>query len=132
TPNGTSSSQITLNIATQTYVPITTHAPPRFPSGRLPPLILGLLCLAGLGSLALGNRRRARHGWLGSGWLAVRLATISLILALNLALVACRSSTLVQSGTTTGGYTITISGTLTSNTVVIRYVTLSLAVTSSN
>jgi hypothetical protein len=38
----------------------------------------------------------------------------------------------VQSGTTTGGYTVTLSGTLTSDTAVIRYVTLALAVTGSN
>ncbi len=48
TPNGTSPSQTTLSIGTVLYVPITTHAPPRFPNGKLPPLIFGLLCLAGL------------------------------------------------------------------------------------
>jgi hypothetical protein len=133
-PNGSSPAEITVTITTQTYVapPTNTHAPPRFPGGKLPPVILGLLCLAGLASLAWGNRRRARQGWLGSGWTAVRLATISLIMVLNLAFVACRSSTLVISGTTTGGYVITLSGTLVSNTAVVRTVVVDLAVTSSN
>ena len=97
TPNGTSPTSVNLSISTVKYI-APTHTPPRFPNGKLPPLIFGLLSLAGLASLALGNRRRARHGWLGSGWLGVRLATLSLILALNLALVACRSSTLVSPG----------------------------------
>jgi hypothetical protein len=64
--------------------------------------------------------------------MAVRLATLSLILTLNLAFVACRASTLVISGTTTGGYVITFSGTLTSNTAVVRTVVVDLAVTASN
>jgi len=129
-PNGTSPASVTLSLSTQKYV-APTHAPPRFPNGKLPPLIFGLLSLAGLASLALGKRRRARHGWLGSGWLGVRLATLNLILALNLALAACRPSTLVISGTTTGNYTITVSGTLASNNSVVRYTTLNLSVTSS-
>ena len=61
-PNGTSPAAIQVQVATQVYVapPTNTHAPPRFPGGKLPPIIFGLLCLAGLGSLAFGNRRRAR------------------------------------------------------------------------
>jgi hypothetical protein len=133
TPNGSTPTSVSLSISTAKYIPpAAAHTPPRFPPGRLPPLIFGLLSLAGLASLALGNRRRARNGWLGSGWMVVRLATLSMILALNLALVACRSDTLVQSGTVTGGYTITISGTLISNTVVVRYTTVALAVTATN
>ena len=48
------------------------------------------LALRGLPPLAMGNQRRARRGWLGSGWLGVRLATLSVILALNMAMAACR------------------------------------------
>ena len=89
TPNG-GPTRVTLSIGTAKYVPTTTHAVPRLPNGKLPPLIFGLLSLAGLISLGLGNRRRSRRGWLGSYLLGVRLATLSLILALNLAMVACR------------------------------------------
>ncbi|MGO8816296.1 MAG: SBBP repeat-containing protein [Terriglobia bacterium] len=134
TPNGGPSS-VTLTVTTQVYVtpPSYTHSPPRFPGGKLPPIIFGLLCLVGLTSLALGNRRRARHGWLGSGLLAARMGALSLIFALNLALAtSCRSGTIVQSGTTTGGYTIELTGELTSNTTVLRYVTIALAVTAAN
>jgi hypothetical protein len=129
-PNGTSPTSVTLTINTVKYV-APSHAPPRFPNGDLPPLLLGLLSLAALASLALGNRRRSRQGWLGSSWQGIRLAAISMILILNLALAACRSSTLTISGTTTGNYTITVSGTLHANTAVIRTTTLNLAVTSS-
>jgi len=132
TPSGTSPTQVALSISTVKYIPITTHVLPRFPGGRLPPLILGLLCLAGLASLAMGNRRRARTGWLGSAWLGVRLATLSLIMALDLALaVACRAPTLAISGTTTGSYTVQLSGTLMSNTNVVRYTTVALGVTQT-
>jgi len=131
TPNGTSPLSVTLTINTVKYVPPTTHAPPRSPPGKLPPVIMGVLSLFALASLALGNRRRAHRGWLASGWLGVRLATLSLILALNLALVACRAPTLAISGTTTGGYTIQVNGTLVSDTAVIRYTTISLEVTAS-
>jgi hypothetical protein len=130
TLNATSPTSVTLTINTVKYV-APTKAPPHFPNGKLPPVILGLLSLAALASLALSARHRTCQGWLGSGWLKVRLATLCLILVLDLALVACRSSTLLQSGTTTGNYTITISGTLHSNTTVVRTTTLNLAVTSS-
>jgi hypothetical protein len=133
TPNGTTPTQVALSISTVKYTPTNTHVPPRFPWGKLPPVLFGLLCLAGLASLAMGNRRRARTGWLGSAWLGVRLATLSVILALDLALaVACRSPTLAISGTTTGSYTVQISGTLVSNTVVVRYCNVALGVTQTN
>ena len=131
-PNGTSPSTVNLSISTVKYIPTNSHGAPRFPGGKLPPILFGLLSLAGLISLAVGNRRRGRHGQFGSVWMGVRLATLSLILALNLAMVACRSSTLVISGTTTGNYTITIQGTLEANTTVVRYTTLNLSVTKSN
>jgi hypothetical protein len=132
TPNGSSPASVALGITTVKYVPTPTHAPPRFPGGRIPPLIFGLLCLAGLASLAFGNRRRGRIGWLGTGWLGVRLATLSMILVLNLALAAsCRPSTLVITGTTTGSYSVVITGTLVSNNAVVRTTTLALAVTAS-
>jgi hypothetical protein len=131
TPNGTSPASVQLSIQTARYVPPTTHVPPRFPNGKLPPLIFGLLSLAALASLAFGNRRRARHGWLGLGWLGVRVAALSLILALDLALVACRASTLDITGTTTGDYVIQIQGELVSNTSVNRYATMDLNVTNA-
>jgi hypothetical protein len=126
-PNGFASS-IQLTIYTAKYVaPTLTY--PRAPTGKLPPLILGLVSLAALASLALGARRRARRGPRAPGWLGVRLATISLILTLNLALGSCRPSTIISSGTTTGDYTITITGTLVSNTAVVRTTVINLAVT---
>jgi hypothetical protein len=131
TTNGTSPTSVQLSISTIKYTPPTTHVPPRFPNGQLPPLIFGLLSLAALASLAFGNRRRARHGGLAGGWLGIRVAALSLILALDLALVACRAPTLTISGTTTGGYVVTIQGELASNTTVNRYATTNLSVTET-
>jgi hypothetical protein len=123
---------VALSIQTVKYIqPVPTHSPPRFPPGKLPPLILGVLSLLALASLALTSRRRARHGSLGSAWLAVRLATLSLILALDLTLGSCRSG-VTSTGTVTGNYTITIYGTLVSNTGVVRSTTINLAVTPSS
>jgi hypothetical protein len=130
TTNGTSPTTVTLSIPTVKYTP-TTHAPPRFPNGNLPPLILGLLSLAALASLAFGNRRRARTGRWGSTWLGVRVAALSLILALDLALAACRAATLTTAGTVTGNYVVTIQGELQSNTSVNRYATTTLSVTQT-
>lgn len=124
-PNGTSPTAITLDVSTQKYVAPTSTLP-RFPGGKLPPLILGLLSLAALASLGLGRKRGRRQRWLG-----VRLALLSVVLALDLALVACRPSTLEITGTTVGNYTITIEGVLNSNTAVIRSTTLNLSVTTS-
>ncbi len=131
TTNGSTPAQVQLSITTAKYTAPTTHAAPRFPNGQLPPLIFGLLSLAALASLAFGNRRRARHGGLAGGWLGIRVAALSLILALDLALVACRAPTLTISGTTTGGYVVTIQGELASNTTVNRYATTNLSVTET-
>ena len=132
TPNISSSgpTTVSLTINTAKYV-TTTNSPPRFPGGPLPPLLLGILTLAGLASLALGSNRRARRGWLGTTWLAVRLATLSAILVCDLALVGCRSSQLNSTGTVPGNYTVTVQGILASNTVVVRNTTLNLSVTAS-
>ena len=126
-PSGSASS-IKLTLYTQKYVS-ETHMPPPLPPGKLPPVILGLLSLVGLASLALSARRRARRGRLGPAWLGVRLAAISLILVLNLALGSCRPSALATSGTTTGFYTVTITGTLVSNEAVVRTTSIILTVT---
>lgn len=132
TPNGFSPASIQLTVPTARYSPTVTWLPPRFFNGKLPPIILGLLSLAALASLAFGSRRRARQGWLGSLWLAVRVSAVSLILALDLALAAsCRANTLATTGTATGNYVITIQGQLVSNDSVNRYATTNLSVTQS-
>jgi hypothetical protein len=105
------------------------HILPRFPGGKLPPFLFGLLCLAALISLALGHRRRFRDGRFATGWMVVRLATLSLILALNLAMAACRPNTLSITGTATGSYVVTVQGSLSTDSSVYRTVVLDLSVT---
>jgi hypothetical protein len=132
TVNSGGATQVQLFINTTLFanptVPTTGHALPRFPGGKLPPLLFGLLGLAALASLAMGHKRRARNGRLGSGWLVVRLATLSLIMVLNLAMAACRPNILATNGTATGGYVVTIQGTLSANTSVYRTVVVDLTV----
>ncbi len=132
TVNSTGPTQVTLQINTTKYlnptVP-TAHILPRFPGGRLRPILFGLLSLVGLASLAIGHKRRARSGRLGYGWMAFRLATLSAILALNMAMAACRPNILATTGTKTGSYVVTVQATLAANTSVFRTVVLDLAVT---
>jgi hypothetical protein len=132
TTNGTTPTQVSLSISTAKYSPPATHTPPRFPNGKLPPIILGLLSLAALASLAFGNRRQGRHGRLGASWFGVRVAALCLILALDLALAACRAATLTTAGTVPGNYVVTIQGQLQSNNTVNRYATTNLSVTQTN
>jgi hypothetical protein len=126
TPNGGPAS-VTLSITTVKYVQ-NTQTPPHYPSGKIPPLIFGVLTLLGLASLALTARRRARHGLLGGAWLGVRLVAICLILTLDLTLGSCRPLA-TAGGTIPGNYIITIDGTMVSNTAVVRKTTINLAVT---
>jgi hypothetical protein len=133
TTNGVNPATSSLTIQTYKYTPTTTETTPRFfPSGKVPPLILGLLSLAALASLAFGNKRRGRQGQWGINWLGVRVVALSVILALDLVLaISCRAPTLVTSGTVPGTYTIEIQGQLQSNTNVNRYAKLLLSVTQT-
>jgi hypothetical protein len=133
TVNSGGATQVQLFIHTTLFanptVPTTGDALPRFPGGKLPPLLFGLLSLAALASLAMGHKRLARNGPLESGWLVVRLATLSLIMVLNLAMAACRPGFIATTGTATGSYVVTVQGTLSANTSVTRTVVMNLSVT---
>ena len=133
TVNSTGPTQVQFSITTAKYIapsaPGLGHLLPRFPGGKLPPYLFGLLSLAGLASLALGHKRRRRNGRIGYGWMVVRLSTLSLILSLNLAMAACRPNTLSITGTATGAYVITLQGSLASNSSVYREVVVDLSVT---
>jgi hypothetical protein len=59
-----------------------------------------------------------------------KLATLSVAMLVLSSLTACRSAnTSSAAPTATGNYTITITGTLTSNTAVARSTTVNLSVT---
>jgi hypothetical protein len=129
-PSGPTQSQ--LQIQTTKFLNPTIpggHAFPRIPRGPISPWLVGIASILALGSIAIGHRRRRLTGRLGRGWLVLRLGALSSILALNLAMAACRPNILAIDGTATGSYVITIQGTLVSNTSVIRTVTVDLSVT---
>jgi hypothetical protein len=97
---------------------------------RGPPalIMLWLVCLAGLGGL-LYARKRGRAGPFAvrpQMPLALRLVALGVMLAVLSWSSACRSITSVG---TTGNFTITVQGILTSNTSVIRTTTFNLAIT---
>jgi len=129
TPSGSPAS-VTLTVRTIKNSSLLYHR--RTPLGGVPPPLA--LMLLSLGSLWLLYRvwRRERTSSatvLRSLLLSWRLAGISLALALLLAFSGCRGGSAGGEGTPTGNYTITIKGTLNSNTDVQRTTTFNLAVT---
>jgi hypothetical protein len=129
TPNGSSVS-VALTINTTKNAALMRRWKP---FGGTPPAgwLLGVACLGALWSLIhLRMRLGVRQGRilaLAAVW--PKLAILSLVLALALLAGSCRGVVGLGGGTPTGNYTISINGTLTSNTTVVRSATVNLAVT---
>jgi hypothetical protein len=117
TPSG---SPVKVNLVVTTTISKTGTGPRGWPFGSAPPhLGLWLMGVGLLGSLLLiRNRKRAPS-----------FAILASVLLLALLLGSCRSGTFAPAGTPSGNYTITVNGTLNSNTVVVRTVNFNLAVT---
>ncbi len=130
TPNGAPAS-VTVNISTVKNT--TSMLPPWLRPGGAPPPAWLLLLLMGVlwGLLRLRNylhSRPAAARRLPSLW--SRAVSCGLALSMLALLAGCRpASTTVSTGTPTGNYIVTVTGTLTSNTTVVRNTTLDLAVT---
>jgi hypothetical protein len=124
TPNGSPVS-VTLTITTRKNESLVFPRGTPFDVDRLPfmlwPLAFGSLWLL---FWAWRRQKPPAHHSLRLWW---KLAGISVALALLLALSGCRGG--LGEGTPTGNYTITIRGTLKSNTDVQRTTTFNLAVT---
>lgn len=127
TPNG-SATTVNLNIFTNK---VSSHLPPpRAPYGGVPPpLVYWLACAILLAAIhyvwrsrqGTATRRRS---------LSWRLSALSLALIFLSGLTGCRpANPNNNAGTATGNYTISILGTLTSNTTVQRSATVNLSVT---
>jgi len=102
------------------------------PGGAPPPAWLLLLCMGVLWSMLRLRRYLNDREATGLRLPPIWSKTVSLGLALALValLAGCRpASTTSSSGTPTGNYTITVTGTLSSNTAVVRSTTVNLAVT---
>ena len=133
TPNGTSPKSVSVTINT-TLTSSWPRGSGRGPTGKWPllpitGLIIGIMGLAALWRfLPLGERTPALAASGLRRWLSLpRLAAAGLMLALLL-LAGCRSANLSPTGTPTGNYSITINGTLNSNTAVVRTTIITLAV----
>jgi hypothetical protein len=127
TPNGSPASvKFNINTTKTSSLP----GPPAGPMRKLPLYIfIGLFGFGALRSFIASqarssdsSRRRLRR------WISVPGLVAGLALALLLE-AGCRSSTLTTVGTPTGNYTITVTGTLNSNSAVVRSTIVNLAVT---
>jgi hypothetical protein len=126
TPSGSPAS-VTLTINT---VKNTATAPPLWAPlrGAPPSAILWVLCTGVLLSLFHMRRHLGKRGAKISSppWLWPKVVSLSFLLALAMLLGSCRSGT---EGTPTGNYTITVTGTLSTNSDVVRTTPVNLAVT---
>jgi hypothetical protein len=114
----------TLKSSSSTFGPV-------LPFRSWPPGIMFLAWVAAL-ALAIGLWRHRRFAQATGAHprLAVpRFVAVMVAVALLSCLSACRPTGLVSGGTPTGNYTITVTGTLSSNTTVTRTTTFNLAVT---
>ncbi len=130
TPNGSPVS-VSLNVLTNKTASL--YGQPRSPiGGAPPPYALWLACLISLGALIdIWKRHRAGpNAALRPHLLSWRLSALALVLLLISGLSACRpAGTSSTTGTVTGNYTISIVGTLGSNSTVQRTTTVNLSVT---
>ena len=128
-PNGgPASSTLTINTTKNGFSP----PPPASPPGGFTPYLIGIFVLI---LLALIELARRRHGLLNSERRKGPAFQISLLVGLLLLeslLAACRPAATTATGSTPGNYTITVTGTLSSNTSVTRSTTINLAVTPNS
>jgi len=128
TPKG-SPATVTLTLQTTK----TTSAPmkPWKPfSGSPPPLGLWFACIGLVWNLIRLGQRYALAGTMaGPRRIWFRFALLTFVLALAAFWGSCRSLSSTPGGTAIGNYSITITGTLGSNTAVVRSTTVNLSVT---
>ncbi len=125
---GAASVTLTISTVKSTSSVLKRWLPPR---GGPPPAWLLLVGMAGLWSLIRLHRYyHARGESLLRVPLWSKAVSCGLALVLLALLAGCRpASTTTTTGTTTGNYFITVTGTLNSNTSVVRSVVINLAVT---
>jgi Beta-propeller repeat/HYDIN/CFA65/VesB-like, Ig-like domain len=127
TPSG---SAVTSTLTVQTNKVSAIPPGPVTPFQGAPPLLLWLASMILLGTLHYAWRRRRADGAPRMLLLSWKTSALGLALVFLSGLTACRpANTSSNTGTATGNYTITIVGTLSSNTGVTRTTTVNLSVT---
>ena len=87
---------------------------------------LVVLILAGLFVVSRNRNRFPRLA--GKRWVHVQVCTLCLLILCEVFLGSCRSNP-TTTGSTTGNYSVTINGTLGSNSSVVRSAIVNLAIT---
>jgi beta-propeller repeat-containing protein/HYDIN/CFA65/VesB family protein len=125
TPSGGAA---TVTLTLQTTKNAAVPPPPVVPPGTVPPLMLFLLVVVLAGLVLLRRSRNRFPSVAGRRWVLVQVCALCLLIVCETFLVSCRS-TPTATGSTTGNYIITINGTLSSNSSVVRTATIDLSVT---
>ena len=125
TPNGGAA---TVTLTVQTTKNASSVPRPVIPPGAVPPLMVTLLVIVLLGAFVLGRNRSRFPRLAGNRWVRVQVCTLCLLIVCEVFLGSCRSNP-ATTGSTTGNYSITINGTLGSNSSVVRSTIINLAIT---
>ncbi len=125
TPNGGAA---TVTLTVQTTKNASSVPLPVIPPGAVPPLMVTLLVVVLLGAFVLGRNRSRFPRLAGNRWVRIQVCTLCLLILCEVFLGSCRSNP-ATTGSTTGNYSITINGTLGSNSSVVRSTIVNLAIT---
>ena len=125
TPNGGAA---TVTFTVQTTKNASSPPLPVIPPGAVPPLMVALLVVVLVGAFVLWRNRSRFPRLAGNRWVRVQVCALCLLILSEVFLGACRS-TPTTTGSTTGNYSITVNGTLGSNSSVVRGTTINLAIT---
>jgi hypothetical protein len=125
TPNGGAA---TVTLTVQTTKNASSVPPPIIPPSAVPPLMLTLLVVVLVGAFVLGRNRSRFPRLAGNRWVRVQICTLCLLILCEVFLGSCRTAP-TTTGSTTGNYSITINGTLGSNSSIVRSTIVNLAIT---
>ncbi len=124
TPNN-GPATVTLKIQTSKSAAV---PPMGIPPSSIPPLLAGVIVLSVLGLFLFVRKRAQLENPAGRRWVRVQVSSLCLLILLEVFSGACRSSSSTSS-TSTGNYSITVTGTLGSNSSVTRSTIVNLSIT---
>ena len=118
----------TVTLTIQTTKNANLPPSPLIPPGAIPPLMVSLVVLILAGLFVVSRNRNRFPRLAGKRWVHVQVCTLCLLILCEVFLGSCRSNP-TTTGSTTGNYSVTINGTLGSNSSVVRSAIVNLAIT---